>query len=214
LKPSNERNSEDRFLPTRVSLLGRLKNCEDDESWSDFFETYWRLIYSFAVRAGLSDQEAQEVVQETVISVAGTMPKFKYDPAACSFKGWLRHLTERRIVDQIRKRPRVLLANDLAQGDTRCSDAVESTPDPADHDLEAIWQTEWEEKLRAAALQKLQTQVKAKHYQIYVLHVIQEKPAREVAKLLGTNGATVYVVKHRLSRLLREIVRKLEREPL
>ena len=99
------------------------------------------------------------------------------------------------------------------QGDTRCADAVESAPDPAGHDLEAIWQTEWEENLRAAALQKLQTQVKAKHYQIYVLHVIQEKPAREVATLLGTNGATVYVVKHRLSRLLREIVRKLEREP-
>ena len=71
------------------------------------------------------------MVQETVISVAGTMPKFKYDPAACSFKGWLRHLTECRIVDQIRKRPRVLLANDLAQGDTRCGDAVESAPDPA-----------------------------------------------------------------------------------
>src|SRR6266567_6295854 len=161
---------EDGFLPTRISLLGRLKNCDDHESWNSFFETYWRLIYSFAVRAGLSDQEAQEVVQETVISVAGTMPRFKYDPAVCSFKGWLRHLAERRIVDQIRKRPRLLLANDLPPAETTTSDVMASVPDPAGHDLEAIWQTEWEENLCAAALRKLQAQVKAKHYQIYALH--------------------------------------------
>jgi DNA-directed RNA polymerase specialized sigma24 family protein len=54
--------------------------------------------------------------------------------------------------------------------------------------------------------------VKAKHYQVYVLHVIQGKPLREVCRVLGVNGATVYVIKHRLTRLLREIVRKLERE--
>src|SRR4051794_39817154 len=95
---------EDTFLPTRVSLLDRLRNHGDDASWRDFFETYWRLIYSFAKRAGLSDEDAQEVVQETVISVAGTMPKFQYDRARCSFKGWLRHLTQKRVVDQIRKR--------------------------------------------------------------------------------------------------------------
>jgi len=201
-------------LPTRISLLGKLRNCDDHEGWSRFFETYWRLIYSFAMRAGLSDQEAQEVVQETVISVAGTMPKFKYDPAVCSFKGWLRHLAERRIVDQIRKRPRVLLANDLKQAETSVADVIESAPDPAGNELEAIWQTEWEQNLRAAALEKLQAQVKTKHYQIYVLHVIQGKPVAEVSKLLGSNIATVYVVKHRLSRLLREIVRKLEQNPV
>jgi len=31
-------------IPTRSSLLGRLKDWEDQESWRDFFETYWRLI--------------------------------------------------------------------------------------------------------------------------------------------------------------------------
>src|SRR5689334_22431296 len=127
------------------------------------------------MKAGLSDQEAQEVVQETVISVAGTMPKFKYDPVVCSFKGWLRHLTEKRIVDQIRKRPRTGLLNDLARDETQDLDLLASIPDPAGHDLEAVWQTEWDENMQAAALQKLQSQVKAKHYQIYALHVIQGK---------------------------------------
>ena len=67
---------EERFLPTRRSLLARLRNWEDQTSWRDFFNIYWKFIYSVAVRSGLSDQEAEDVVQEAVISVARKMPEF------------------------------------------------------------------------------------------------------------------------------------------
>ena len=38
------------LLPTRYSLLSRLQNWEDHESWRVFFDTYWRLIYSVALK--------------------------------------------------------------------------------------------------------------------------------------------------------------------
>ena len=57
-------------LPTRGSLLDRLRDWEDQAGWRDFFDTYWKFIYGAAVRSGLSDHEAEEVVQETVVSVA------------------------------------------------------------------------------------------------------------------------------------------------
>src|SRR5580700_7935799 len=85
-------------IPTRRSLLSRLKNWNDDESWKVFFETYWRLIYNTAVRAGLNDAQAQDVVQETVISVLKSISSFRYDPSKGTFKGWLLRLTQRRIV--------------------------------------------------------------------------------------------------------------------
>ena len=85
----------EQLIQTRQSLLGRLKDWDDDQSWRDFFDTYWRIIYSSARKAGLSDTEAQDVVQETVISVAKKMKEFKYDPALGSFKGWLKQLTRR-----------------------------------------------------------------------------------------------------------------------
>ena len=50
------------LIPTRRSLLNRLKNWEDNESWRSFFDTYWKLIYGFATRRGLSHDEAQDVV--------------------------------------------------------------------------------------------------------------------------------------------------------
>jgi len=56
-----------------------------------------------AIKAGLNDAEAQEVVQETIVAVAKQMG-FKYDPKIGSFKGWLLHLTRWRIADKMRKR--------------------------------------------------------------------------------------------------------------
>src|SRR5262249_49944715 len=94
----------DPLTSTRWSLISRLKDWNDQGSWQAFFNTYWKLIYSMAIKAGLSDAEAQEVVQETVITVAKKMAGFKTDPALGSFKSWLLHITHWRIVDQLRKR--------------------------------------------------------------------------------------------------------------
>src|SRR5579863_9045498 len=94
----------DDFIPTRYSLLSRLRNWDDQESWQDFFNTYWRLIYSFALKSGLTAAEAEDVVQETIISVAKNVEKFKRDRSLGSFKGWLRNLTRWRVADHLRRR--------------------------------------------------------------------------------------------------------------
>ena len=72
--------SPDELIPTRRSLLSRLEDWDDQESWREFFNTYWKLIYGVALRAGLSDAEAQDVVQDTVVAVARKMQDFRYDP--------------------------------------------------------------------------------------------------------------------------------------
>ncbi len=95
--------SREELLPTRSSLLNRLRDWEDQASWREFFNTYWKFIYSVAIRSGLSDQEAEDVVQETVLSIARRC-RTGYDPAKSSFKGWLMHVTRLRIMDQLRRR--------------------------------------------------------------------------------------------------------------
>src|SRR2546423_141508 len=93
----------DDLIPTRQSLLSRLKDWEDRESWQDFFDTYWRLIYGVARKAGLSDAEAHDIVQETVISVSRKIEGFRYDPKVCSFKSWMLQLTRWRIINQFKR---------------------------------------------------------------------------------------------------------------
>ena len=71
------------LIATRRSLVDRLANWDDQRHWQEFFDTYWKLIYSTARKSGLTDEEAQDVVQETIITVAKKIDKLRYDPAIC-----------------------------------------------------------------------------------------------------------------------------------
>src|SRR6266516_1088602 len=116
---------EEELIPTRASLLTRLKNWQDRSSWQEFFDTYWKLIYGVARKAGLTDTEAQDVVQETMASVAKHMPTFKYDPALGSFKAWLLNMTRWRIIDQLRRRGPHYAADPSRSGDVTTTDPLD-----------------------------------------------------------------------------------------
>ena len=207
-------------IPTRHSLLNRLKDWGDQTSWQDFFNTYSRLIYNVAVKAGLSDTEAQEVVQETVIAVARKIGEFKADPAHGSFSAWLMRLTRWRIADQWRKRQAGAVPNppgaggnwpELRPGDTGSTGPMERVPDPASMALDAVWHTEWEKHLMAAALERVKQQVSPRQFQMFDLHVLQNQSVQETARTLQASVASVYMAKHRVARLVKKEVRKLER---
>jgi RNA polymerase sigma factor (sigma-70 family) len=168
---------------------------------------YWRLIYGVARKAGLTDAEAQDVVQETVITVAKNISR--YERTAGSFKGWLLHITRWRIADQFRKRAPALARTSKR---TRSGTAtIERIPDPEGLDLEAAWQEEWQQNLLTAALERVKRKVDARHYQIFDCVVLKEWRAAKVAKELNVNIAQVYLVKHRLSARLKREVRAIER---
>jgi RNA polymerase sigma factor (sigma-70 family) len=208
----------DEFIPTRESLLSRIKDWGDRESWQDFFDTYWRLIYSTARKAGLTDAEAQDIVQETVLSVAKNIEGFKYDPAVCSFKTWMLQSTRWRILNQLKRRereqagpmPGLAGSSRPARGDdTDRTATLERLPDPAGVDLEAVWDEEWEKHLLATALERLKRRVDPEQLQVFDLYCLEQWPARKVARTLGVNLGRVYLAKHRVGRMLKKEIQTL-----
>ena len=206
-------------IATRHSLLNRLKDWGDQTSWQEFFDTCAQLIYNVAVKAGLSDVQAQEVVQETIIAVARKIGEFKADPAHGSFSGWLMQLTRWRIADQWRKRDRVGQAPRLSKAagtpgllsdDTGSNGPIERIPDPTDAALTTIWREEWEKHVMAAALERVKRQVSPRQIQMFDLHVLQKQSVRATARTLQASVASVYMARHRVTRLLTKEVRKLK----
>jgi RNA polymerase sigma-70 factor (ECF subfamily) len=205
---------EDELIPTRASLLSRLKDWQDETSWKVFFDTYWKLIYNAAIKAGLSDAEAQDVVQETVISVFKTIPDFQYKASGGSFKSWLLKLTSWRIGDQFRNRQRNIKAAKRLAGSTARTATVDGVPDPASSGLEAIWDEEWEQNLMHAATDRVKRAVDPKQYQIFDLYVLKNWPARKVASTLKVNLGRVYLAKHRIGTMIKKELRCLQTKPI
>ena len=200
----------DELIPTRATLIQRLKNWQDESSWQDFFDTYWKLIYGVALKGGLTEAEAQDVVQETMISVAKHMPTFEYDPAMGSFKAWLLNMTRWRITDQLRKRGPFANAHDPPEDTATGTRTMEKVADPASRDLDAIWNSEWEKNLLEAAMSKVKRRLDPRKFQIFDLYVNKEWPAEKVAATFGISVDQVYLAKHRTTEMIKEEIKRLE----
>ena len=177
---------EDALL-TRYTLLSRLQNRDDQDSWKDFFDTYWRLIHGVAIQSGLTEAEAQDVVQETLITVTKDLHKFKRDRQLGSFRGWLRNVVHWRVADQLRKRTRARPEDDSKTGESSPRLELAEIPDPAGEDLESGWDSAWQANLLEVAMNNVRRSVKEEHYQMFDLYVVRQWPARMVARRLEVN---------------------------
>ena len=203
-------NNSSASIATRESLLLRLKDWGDQDSWRTFFDTYWKLIYAVALKSGLSEAEAQDVVQETVLSVAKKIPDFRYDRRSGSFKGWLLQLTRWRILGQLRKRGKLVNALDSFPETAGETDFITRMPDPDGNRVERIWEEEWQKHIMEAAIEKVKLRCNAREYQIFDLYVLNKLPVRKVAETLGVSVTHVYVAKHRVGSLLKQEIKNVQ----
>src|SRR6266496_3541632 len=216
-------SGEHSSIQTRPSLLKRLKTGDDAESWREFYRVYGKLVRDFAIQAGLTDAEADEVVQETAIATARNLPEYRYDPKVCRFKTWLLNQSSWRIKDQIRKRRNSGSLSDgvpkkraeaaaIPSEETTRTSMIERVPDPTAANLDGLFETEWRKNLLAAAIERVKSKFSLKQFQMFDLQALKEWPAADVAKSLGVSVANVYVTKHRISAALKKEMRRLERE--
>lgn len=197
----------DDSLPTRASLLLRLQDLDDHSSWIEFFDRYRRFIFGIALRMGLSRQDAEEVVQDTVISVSRGLPSFSYNPTKGSFKGWLMRVTQHKVVDQFRKLGRQVPTDGLPSETT-------ATPEAAvDQPFDAFWEAEWQHNLLQVATDELRLAVSPRNFQIFDWTVRMGRTAEETAKAFGISTVLVRVTKFRVLHEFKRILRRLEKEP-
>ena len=188
-------------LRTRPSLLFRLRDWDNEASWTEFYRLYYQFIYGCARRSDLSHADAEEVTQDVFKRVAETVHEFEADPVRGSFRGWLLNLTRWRISDKFRARhphERRLAGTEETKLPLEAL-AAETPPQQA-------WEEEWQRQLLEAALARLARRVQAKHFQVFDLYHRQGWSVLKISRELDLNPATVYVISHRLVRQLRKEV--------
>jgi RNA polymerase sigma-70 factor (ECF subfamily) len=179
---------------TSASLLDRVR-ANEDEAWRRFVQLYSPLVYSWAKRSGLKNQDAADVLQEVFHAVARRIGSFR--SGAGSFRGWLWVITRNKVRDHFRAGAAEPVGGTDMQN--RLQEVPESEPES------------WSESgdcSRAAlvtrAAQLIRDDFEPHTWQAFWRLAVENHPARDIATDLGMTVDAVYQAKARVLRRLRE----------
>ena len=198
---------------TDLGLLNRVRNPGDNESWQVFFDIYQPFIYHYAIRAGLSHDDASEVAQQTLIEVSKQMPDFAYRRKTGSFRGWLRKLIRWRIADffKLRRQEFVPLDSVLDGEDDSGDEARAKTPSLSS-ETDRSAETEWKQFIFEIALDKVRQKLRVTPRQVLDRVVVNQEGVAQVAESLHLEPKQASVIKSRVVATLRNEVQRLQRQ--
>jgi RNA polymerase sigma-70 factor (ECF subfamily) len=130
-----------------------MRDWSDDASWREFFATYSRLIYSMALKAGITDTEAEDLVPGTMMGVPDAIRDFQYDREVGSFKQRIGNHAAWRIQDPLRRSQRDLARDRESSGTATRDRTVHRMPDDRDN-VELFFERDWNEAVVASLSSK------------------------------------------------------------
>ena len=189
---------------TRVSLLGRLRHDPaDEDAWREFVRHYGPKVGGWCRRWGLQEADAQDVTQDVLLKLADKLKTFAYDPAR-SFRGWLRTLAHHAWSDFLQGRARP----GQGSGDSQVLHLLGTTA--ARDDLAGGLEEQLDRELLEEAGCRVRLRVAPATWEAFRLTAVEGLPGQEAARRTGLSVGQVYVAKHRVEKLLREEVQKLD----
>ena len=190
---------------TRSTLLMRVRDPADTAAWGEFVALYEPMLTAYLRHQGLGPEDTRDVVQEVFARLVKSLPEFELQRRRGRFRTWLWQVCRSALVDWARRRRRQARAEDawLRQ-------LSESPPqDPSDSDPE--WGNLHRRRVLAFALERVRARSRPATWACFDRHLLQGRPAAEVAGELGLSANAVNVNSSRiLDRLRRFCAEYLE----
>ncbi|TWU05531.1 RNA polymerase sigma factor [Stieleria varia] len=199
-EPSSQPPSPE--IPTASSLLLDRVKAMEPESWSRLAGTFGPVVYRWCRAAGVSSEDAPDIVQNVFASVARGIARFERQRETGSFRAWLATITRSRVRDHFRKESQ----RAHAIGGTDAWQRLQHQPDLLDSTINT---TGVEGLLIRRVLQSVEQEFEAITWQAFWQTTMEEKPAALVAETLALNIASVYQAKSRVLRRLRQRMAEL-----
>lgn len=198
--------SDSEFPETRASLLVILQAGGDADAWREFVTIYRPIIYRIARRHGLQDADAQDLTQQVLLSISGSIERWQKRDESVRFRHWLRRVAKNAICNALTRGPK-----DRAVGGTSMQNSLE---EHGEEDEELAREIEFERRrelfLRAASVVK--TDVATDTWQVFQLAVIEGLAIEEVAAALNKSVGAAYAARGRVMNRLRRLVDDMEQQ--
>ena len=185
---------------TRLSLIQNLGDSDSDR-WHEFDQIYRPLISNWLRRYAIQANDAEDISQEVMTTVATRIDDFDHNGRVGAFRNWLRTITvnvSRRYFEKANRRPRP------AGSDSAFQEMLGQLEDPHSN-LSSEFNREHDQYVLAGLLNAVSSQFQPETIKTFRLHVLEGVSANDVADRLGTTAHSVYMAKSRVLRSLREI---------
>ncbi len=188
---------------TRLSILWRVRDLGDSESWREFHAIYRPLIFGYLRSLGLKEFDADELTQEVFCRLMEILPTFELDRKRGRFRSYLWKLTRSTLIDWVRRKKVRGRAEEEWVRIIRKAD-------------ETVFITQHRERILKVVLPQVKAMVSETSWKCFEKRLPRGRPAWEIAAELGITVNAVYVslrVLKEVRRLCAELEGELDDEP-
>jgi RNA polymerase sigma-70 factor (ECF subfamily) len=183
---------------TSLTLLARLRQPNAQKEWGQFVGLYSPLLFFWARRMGLEENDAADLVQDVFVLLLKKLPEFELD-AKRSFRGWLRQVTINKFLERRRAK---------SNQDQQLPPAAAANL-PTASELEARWDAEYHSQLIQSALRVLAQEFEPASVKACWAFVVEGRSAAAVAAELNMTEGAVRAAKFRIVCRLRQLLNGL-----
>jgi RNA polymerase sigma factor (sigma-70 family) len=212
MSQSPRSNSDNSEFQTNISLIARVRDRTDVESWREFYEFYHPLLTRYLRRLGLKEDTANDVIQDVFVKLVQALPKFELDGKRGRFRSYLWKLTYNGLVDEARR----LKARRQAEEEwvKRFLIADEAESRKLHQELNEINYREIVDR----ALPRVQAVTSTRAWTCFEQRLLLDRPGSAIAAELGISDKAVFVYASRVLKAVRQqctaIAEELGDEPI
>ncbi|MES2788224.1 MAG: sigma-70 family RNA polymerase sigma factor [Planctomycetota bacterium] len=183
---------------TSLSLLFRLK-ANDATAWDRLVVLYAPLIHYWCRKLYLPDQDTADVFQEVFQAVAAKITTFRKERPGDTFRGWLRTITQNKVLDHFRRQGREPQAAGGTEANIRFMQVEALEDAEAQESEERAYQ-----QLIQRALELIRSEFTPRTWQAFWRVAVDGQRAVDVAEELEMRPGAVRVAKSRVLQRLRQ----------
>ena len=184
---------------TRLTLIVRLKDRDDQAAWGEFLEIYRPLVYRLAVAKGLQHADAEDVAQQVFESVARAVDRWQPDEGRARFRTWLTTIARHAILNALSRR-----APDRASGDTAEREVLAGyAAETADSELLLA---ESRREIFQWAARRIREEFEPPTWDAFWLTAVEGRDVSEACDATGKTAGAVYAARSRVMKRLKQVV--------
>jgi RNA polymerase sigma factor (sigma-70 family) len=184
---------------TSVTLLEMLRQDPGDAAaWDRFVRRYRPMICGWCREWGLQRADAEDVAQDVLAKLTERLRHFRYDRSRC-FRAWLKTVARRAWNDRIARWYRA--------GDARIFHVLRALE--IRDELRRRLEDSFDRELLEMAMLRVRERVAPPTWEAFRLTALEGLTGAEAAARLRVTVAFVFVSKHRVQKMLRQVVRDL-----